>query len=288
MSRAQPHRPRHPHTPPEPRPEVKAKPKPRRTAPRVLGFVLLGIVVLVTVLALIDVAGDRPLRGYLEHQANARLKGYTVRIGAVDFSPWNFSLDLFRVTILQDAHPTPPVAEIPRLNFNVQWHALLRARVVADMRLESPRFFLDLAQLREEWKDRVNLDQRGWQDALFAVYPLKVNTLKVLDGAVTYLQVDAKKPLQITHAHPARDIRNVECGRDLPRGALRRGVRHRTHGLRRPRQLPPRPSPASTWSGASRPSPWTGWSRWWTTTTHPPRDASRTPDQWSPSVSRGT
>lgn len=217
MSRA-PH-PRHVPDPPEPSPSPPRERTPaphrrRRWIPsrRAWGWLLLIPVVLVVVLVVVDVAIDRPLRGFLEKQANSRLRGYTARIGAIDFNPWNFSLDVFRMTITQNAHPAPPVAEIPFMSLNVQWHSLLRGRVVADMRLEHPRFFVDLAQLEEEWKDPVPIQKRGWQEALFAIYPLKVNELKVLDGAVTYLQADAKKPLQLTRVTLiANDIRNVRA-----------------------------------------------------------------------------
>jgi len=215
MSRAHPHRygPEHPEPEPEPsRGRKPASPRWRRwfLSRRTLGWVLLIPIVLVVLFVVVDVAIDRPLRGFLEKQANSRLRGYTARIGAIDFNPWNFSLDVFRMTITQNAHPAPPVAELPFMSLNVQWHSVLRGRIVADMRLEHPHFFVDKAQLEEEWKDPVPIRKRGWQEALFAIYPLKVNELKVLDGAVTYLQLDAKKPLQLTHVTLiAKDIRNV-------------------------------------------------------------------------------
>ncbi len=210
MSTAHPHR----YAPESPQPEPPAHPPPRRRrwvlSRRTWGWILLVPLVLVVVLVIVDVAIDRPLRGFLEKQANSRLRGYTARIGAIDFNPWNFSLDVFRMTITQNAHPAPPVAEIPFMSLNVQWHSVVRGKIVADMRLEHPRFFVDRAQLEEEWKDPVPIRKRGWQQALFAIYPLKVNELKVLDGAVTYLQADAKKPLQLTRVTLiANDIRNV-------------------------------------------------------------------------------
>ncbi|HEX5044943.1 MAG TPA: DUF748 domain-containing protein [Candidatus Polarisedimenticolaceae bacterium] len=210
MSRAHPHR--HAPASPEPEPSPPASGRRRRLvlSRRAWGWILLVPLVLVVVFSVVDVAIDRPLRGFMEKQANSRLRGYTARIGAIDFNPWNFSLDVFRMTITQDAHPAPPVAEIPFMSLNVQWHALLRGRIVADMRLEHPRFFVDLAQLEQEWKDPVPIKERGWQEALFAMYPLKVNELKVLDAAVTYLQADARKPLQLTRVTlTAYDIRNV-------------------------------------------------------------------------------
>src|SRR5918992_5961793 len=90
---------------------------------------------------------DEPLRRYIERQMNARLQGYTVRIGALDFHPLGFSVDVKDVSLTQDAHPDPPVARVPELSASVQWRALLRAGGVADVQVERPALYLNLTQL---------------------------------------------------------------------------------------------------------------------------------------------
>src|SRR5687768_218145 len=75
---------------------------------------------------------DEPLRRYVERQMNARLQGYTVRIGALDVHPLSFSVDVTDVSLTQDAHPDPPVVRIPALSAGVQWRALLSGTIVAD------------------------------------------------------------------------------------------------------------------------------------------------------------
>jgi hypothetical protein len=62
---------------------------------------------------------DDPLRRYLERQLNARLQGYTVRIGALDLHPLGLSIDVEDVSLTQDAHPDPPVARVPALSASV-------------------------------------------------------------------------------------------------------------------------------------------------------------------------
>ena len=53
-----------------------------------------GAVALVVVAAVVaSFFVDEPLRRSLERQLNARLQGYTVRIGALDFHPLGFSID---------------------------------------------------------------------------------------------------------------------------------------------------------------------------------------------------
>ena len=108
---------------------------------------------------------DEPLRRYVERQMNARLQGYTVRIGALDFHPFGFAVDLKDVTVTQDAHPDPPVARVSALSASVQWRALLHARVVADLLVERPALHLNLPQLAHEARDEVPVQERGWQDS---------------------------------------------------------------------------------------------------------------------------
>ena len=67
-----------------------------------------------------------------------------------------------------------------------------------------------LDQTEQEAEDSVHLANRGWQDAVQAVYPLKVNTLRVIDGDVSYYDVGNVPPLELEHVYfRASNIRNV-------------------------------------------------------------------------------
>src|SRR6266498_2742290 len=170
-----------------------------------------GAVVLLAVAAVVvSFFLDEPLRRYVERQMNARLQGYTVRIGALDLHPLGFSVDLQGVVIAQEAHPDPPIMRIPKLHASVQWRALLRARVVADVQVERPAVHLNLPQLAQEARDEVPVRERGWQEALQAVSPLQVNEVRIVDGEFTYIDKDPARPLQLSHLN-VRDnnIRNI-------------------------------------------------------------------------------
>jgi Domain of Unknown Function (DUF748) len=155
---------------------------------------------------------DEPLRRYVEREVNHRLTGYTVTIPKLSLHPHTFSFDLFGVTIVQDANPRTPVADIHRLNTSIHWRALLHRRVVADVTFAQPRLHIDLAELRAEVKSTVPLKDKGWQQALQAVaLDLEVNRLQILDGAVTYIDHGPFKPLELSHiALVAENIRNIE------------------------------------------------------------------------------
>ena len=81
---------------------------------------------------------DEPLRRYTEAKMNHSLKGYTARIGQLDFHPLGFALDLSEVVITQDAHPDPAVMRIERLSAGVHWRALLSGKLVGDVEIIKP------------------------------------------------------------------------------------------------------------------------------------------------------
>ena len=173
---------------------------------------LVGVVGLVVVAAVVvSFFIDEPLRRYVERQMNAQLQGYTVRIGALDFHPLGFSVDLKDIVIVQDGHPDPPVVHVPALSASVHWRALLRGRAVSDIQIERPTVHLNLTQLRHEARDEVSVQERGWQETLQAVYPLQINELRVVDGEFTYVDADTRRPLRLSQLNVrAGNIRNVK------------------------------------------------------------------------------
>ena len=130
---------------------------------------------------------DEILRRNLEAKMNQHLKGYTVSVGHAHLNPFSFSVTMQQLTIRQQANPEPPVADIPRLKLSVEWTHLLTTHLVADAVFNQPRVHVNLPQLLAESHDPTKIRERGWQQALESIYPLKFNVVKVLDGDVVYL-----------------------------------------------------------------------------------------------------
>jgi uncharacterized protein DUF748 len=173
---------------------------------QLLGILL--VVVLVIIIASFFV--DEPMRRAMEKNINERLTGYTARIQDLDFNIFGFAVTLHNVSIRQDAHPEPVVAMIPRLKASVQWSELLKLKLVSDFKLDQPQIYLNLPQLRKEANDEVPVHKRGWQEAAYAIYPLKINLFQVNDGAFTYIDQDPSHPLKLTHVFfRANNIRNI-------------------------------------------------------------------------------
>jgi hypothetical protein len=162
---------------------------------------------------IVDVVIDAPLRRTMERRINAALTGYHVQVGAVDLHLFELSIDLKKITVLQNEHPDPPVAWIPSLHASVQWKALLSTHLVGDVVFEQPSIHIDLPQLAEESRDDVPLHQRGWQDALQAIYPLKINALEVYDATVVYQDEADYRPLRLSHVRFHADNIRTWSGR---------------------------------------------------------------------------
>ena len=178
-----------------------------RTALRTLILVAFVFVVVIGVaLALID----EPLRRYAERQFNRHVDGYTLTIGGLDFHPIGLSVDFQNARLSQNEHPDPPVAEISKWHASIHWTALLRGYLVSDHFVVRPVLHITRPQAKAEARDEKPLENRGWQDAILAVYPLKIDVFRVTEGDVTYVDDPRSKPLHIRGLNLlAENIRNV-------------------------------------------------------------------------------
>jgi len=182
-------------------------------------WIAIGIPVAIPLILVYAIAflTDEPLRRYTETKMNYALKGYTARIGKLDLHPLGYSLDLHDVVITQDAHPDPPVLRITHLSASVHWRALLSGRLVGDVELEQPTVYLNLPQARKEITDPTPVKERGWQDALEAIYPLKINHFEIRGGDITYVDNGPFKPLRVANLDlVATNIRNRSSKRPYP------------------------------------------------------------------------
>jgi len=169
--------------------------------------------VLVAVALILFVASfflDEPLRRITEQKINRSLKGYTVRLPELHVQLIGLSLTLKGLTVRQQAHPDPPVAVFPYLKASVHWREILSGKLVAEMRLDDPELHINLRQLRSEAASKAPLKERGWQQAVEAIYPLKINLLKVNNARLAYIDQDPKRPLVLSRMNlQARNIRNI-------------------------------------------------------------------------------
>jgi hypothetical protein len=209
MSRATPHSTRPEQAPPPERP-VRGR---RRFAHGIsrtalwVGGTILGLLVLLFVASFFV---DEPMRRSMERRMNQSLKGYQAHIGGLHFQLIGLSVTLKDVSVRQQQFPDPPVLAIPRLHASVHWREILSGKVVADFQVDRPALYVNLAQLKAEAQDETPVKDKGWQQALEQIYPLKINMWRVNDGTVTYIDEDPNRPLKLTHLYfRASNIRNI-------------------------------------------------------------------------------
>ncbi len=157
-------------------------------------------------------AANEPMRRYLETTLNDKVDGYTIYIPGFHFSPLGLAFTFEDLTVDQDAHPDPPVMYYPKIRFSVQWGALLHAKLVADVVLDKPLLYVDRSHLEQEGRDKVALQDKGWQDAVEAMYPLRIDAFRIVNGDVTYVDDDPQHPLRLTGLNATvQNIRNIRA-----------------------------------------------------------------------------
>ena len=169
--------------------------------------VVAALLVLVWVLSY---ALERPLTNYMQRAVNQRLKGYTASVRRAHFNPFALSMNLWDVWLVQNAHPDPPIARFPLIWADLEWTSLLHGRVVAKFEFPDPVLYVDRNHLQTEARDPTPVSEHGWQEALEAIYPFKMNLFRVRRATVTYMEKGGTRPLTLKGLDiEVRNIRNV-------------------------------------------------------------------------------
>lgn len=172
-------------------------------------LVIVGFIIFMTSLLAYLIPIDS-LRRYAERQINGKLTDYTVSVGRAYFHPIDLSLVLDDLVLVQNANPDPPVASIKRLHARVHWIALIKGKLVGDFLIDQPKLYINLKQVRQEEESHMTFKQKGWQEAIEAVYPLKIDVIRIRNGELTYIDQGPYKPLHISGISlHAGNIRNI-------------------------------------------------------------------------------
>src|SRR5207302_5351831 len=115
--------------------------------------------------------------------------GYRFTVGQATISP-ALSLELRQLTMIQLDHPDPPVAQIPLWRLSIQWSQLLSGVLVSDYMISRPTLHITLPQARKEVYEEVPIHEKGWREAVYAFYPIKINHFKIEDANVIYVDQD--------------------------------------------------------------------------------------------------
>ena len=152
---------------------------------------------------------NRELPAFIERQLNEQVKGYRFTVAEAALSP-TLALEIRQMTMVQTEHPDPPVAEIPRWRLSIQWDQIFSGVLVSDYLISRPTLHITLPQAKKELQEEVPIHEKGWREAVYSFYPIKINEFKIEDADVTYVDQDPSSPLYVTHLNLlAGNIRNI-------------------------------------------------------------------------------
>jgi uncharacterized protein DUF748 len=194
------------------KPNIAPPPHHKQSRGGRIALVAAGVIAVIALVAFIaSFFLDGMIGPRIQSAMNSRLKGYHVTLGKVHLQLVGMRLTLKKLVILQEAHPNPPVADLPEMRFHLHWAGLFRGHVVATVDIWNPRIHINQPQLVTEVKSKVPLRERGWQDALEAAYPFKIDQLAIHNGDIMYIDAPKAKPLHVTQLNFITDnIRNIK------------------------------------------------------------------------------
>ncbi len=173
-----------------------------KTHPLVLISWITAFLLLLLILASYFI--DEPLRRYIETNLNKNLEGYTVKLEAVDVHPIGFSIDFINLILRQEANPEPPLLIIPYWNASIQWFELLKMEIVNDHLIKNAEVVF-----QKEVKDKTDVEDKGWQEALYALYPFTIN-FRIEDSSFSYRDQTDHPPLELTNLQlKVENIQNI-------------------------------------------------------------------------------
>src|SRR4051812_38902930 len=190
-------------SPTDPPPAPAAKPRKRRSFRRKLGLTFLLLIALLVV--------TRPMmpwavRWYVNRTLD-RSPIYQGKIGDVDLHLWRGAYSVKEVRLVKMTGNVPvPLFSASRVDFQLQWDALTKGKVVGEMLLHRPELnFVDGASDAES--------QTGaggpWLQIIRDLFPFKINRAKVLDGAVHFRSYATASPVDVYLSHMDATVDNL-------------------------------------------------------------------------------
>jgi hypothetical protein len=191
----------------QPSPVPKPKHHRLRTLLRILGWTLLGLIVLVII--------ARPfmptaVRWYVNRVLDQSVL-YKGRIGDIQLHLWRGAYSIHDIRISKTTGNIPvPFFASPRVDLAIQWSALLHHKIVGQVLLQDPELnFVDdpLAA------NSVSGAGGPWLKMLSDLFPFQINSATVDNGSIHFRTYKSEKPVDIylsnLHAE-VDDLTNVD------------------------------------------------------------------------------
>lgn len=175
---------------------------------RAVGFILLGLAV---VLGVVRLMLPWAVRNYVNRTLD-RNGAYAGTIGPVQIHLLRgaYSIDDIRLSKTTGDVPVPFFAA-KRVDFAIQWNALLHRKIVGRVVMEQPEINFVDAPTGEDSQSGAGAP---WLQMIRDLFPFKINSADIQDGSVHFRAYQTPKPLDVYLSHLNGSIENLGNVRD--------------------------------------------------------------------------
>jgi hypothetical protein len=134
------------------------------------------------------------VRNYVNKQLD-RSQLYQGNIGDVDINLWRGAYAIHDVRLNKLTGDVPvPLFSAPRIEFAIQWNAILHGKVVGVFRIDKPEVnFVDAPS-----SGATQTGSGGpWLEIIRGLFPFQINSVQVTDGSVHFRTYQAAKPVDV-------------------------------------------------------------------------------------------
>jgi len=132
---------------------------------------------------------------------------YQGKIGAIRVHLWRGAYSIQDIQVSKTTGNVPvPFFASRQLDFAIQWNALFHRRVVGRLRIDQPELnFVDAPS-----EDETQTGAGGpWLQMIRDLFPFKINSAIIRDGAVHFRAYNTQKPLDVYLSHVDGAIENL-------------------------------------------------------------------------------
>ncbi|MDT0651664.1 DUF748 domain-containing protein [Autumnicola edwardsiae] len=167
------------------------------------------------------------VKGYI-NDVLADIPGYYGQVDDVDLSLYRGAYSINGMYLNKvDAETQIPFLKFPETDISIEWNALFKGAIVAEIIMNSPEAIYVLEDQKTAPNEE-SADVDDWTNALKDIVPLEINHFEVYDGTIALvgLMAEPNIDLQINELQlSARNLRNViEKDRVLPSPITATGV----------------------------------------------------------------
>jgi len=151
------------------------------------------------------------LRDYVNRTLDRNLR-YEGRIGDVQVHLWRGAYSINDIHISQRSGNIPvPLLSAKRVDFSIQWNALLHGRVVGQFLMQEPQLNFVAAS---DQNDSQTGSGGPWLEMIRDLFPFTINSAVIQNGSVHFRTYQSQKPVDVYLSHVEATIDDLGNLRD--------------------------------------------------------------------------